>query len=112
MVDDAVVEKSDVVVAAVRVVLPASRVLEPILIAPKPGMIEPEPRAPTEVSDELTTLEPSVVEFNARTLLMRNAPPVARLTFPPAREMPPENVEVALLPWMVVVAEPPIATEP
>ena len=43
---------------------------------------------------------------------MRNLPPVARFTLPPASEMPPEKVEVALLPEIVVVAVPPMRSEP
>ena len=89
------------------VVVPASRVFAPMLMSPNPVVMEPASSPPTEVSDEVITLEPRVVEFSMRELFIRKLPPVARLTLPPASEIPPEKVEVALLPTMVGVAVPP-----
>src|SRR3989338_7402454 len=122
-VDDAVVENIVVDVALASVVLPltvseastvapASSVSAPMLIAPKPVVIEPASSPPTEVSEEARTLEPSVVAFNTSALLMRKLPPVARFTLPLASVSPPEKVEVALLPTMLVVAVPPMESVP
>ena len=94
------------------VVVPASSVLAPILISPKPVVIEPESRAPTDVNEELRTLDPRPVAFNIRALFIKKLPLVARLTLPLASVMPPENVEVALLPTIVVVAVPPTESVP
>ena len=67
----------------------------PRSIAPKPDVIEPTFRAPTDVSDEVTTEEPSVVASRTFALLIRNTPFVGKLMFPPVKDRPPLNVEVA-----------------
>ena len=79
----------------------------PILIPPNEPPIEPELKAPTPVSEELTTAEPKVVASRTRALLMRKELLVGRFTFPAERVIPPEKVDVAELPTIVVVADPP-----
>ena len=67
-----------------------------------------DPKVPTDVSDELTTFAPKVVASKILTLLIDNSPPVGRLMLPEVRVNPPEKVEVAESPTMVVVAVPPM----
>jgi len=92
----------------VMVVLPAAKVSVPISIEPKPEVMEPLLRTPTLVKEEPVMPLPKVELSNTRVLLMEKIPPVARLRLPEVRSIPPEKVEVALLPTIVVVADPPI----
>ena len=67
----------------------------PRSIAPKPDVIEPAFNAPTDVNDEVTTEEPSIVASRTFALLIRNTPLVGMLMFPAVKLRPPLNVEVA-----------------
>ena len=62
-----------------------------------------DPRVPREVREELMTEEPRVVAERILALFIRYEPPVARFRFPEERDMPPEKVEVAPSPTIVVV---------
>ena len=66
----------------VSIFVPIETELEPFSsILPKPPTIEPEERAPTEVSDEFTTDEPSVEASSILVLFMRKALPVDMFMF-------------------------------
>ena len=54
------------------------KVLEPMLILPNPDEIPPEFSVPTEVKDELTTLDPRVSLVNTVALLILYSLPVTR----------------------------------
>jgi hypothetical protein len=80
---------------------------DPMEMFPKPEPREPDVRAPTPVREELRIPAPRVAASRTRVSFMRNTPPVGRLKFPEARVSPPEKVEVALSPTIVVLAAPP-----
>ena len=68
-------------------------------------------KVPTDVSDELTTDEPSVVAERVWASLMSTTPLAARFTFPPLPNVsPPAKVEVAVVPvrFKYVAESPPL----
>ena len=73
---------------------PAVSAFEPMLMAPKLPPIDPAARAPTEVSDEPVTPEPSDDASNTFVPLMVNDLLVA-MSIPPESERPPPKDEVA-----------------
>ncbi len=83
---------------------PAVKASAPISMAPKAEEMEPEESVPTVFKPAADVMaEESEVASRTRALLMRRTPFVGRLILPEERVRPPEKVEVAESPAMVVL---------